>query len=176
MPSVNPGPAVTSNPNTMLAASAVNSLFQITSGTPGAFTSALRLLAVARSSPILGLGDIAVVPVINTTQFSVSTIVFSNALTATGASASAAALTVSLNGGPAVTGQSFVASAALATLTGQAKAVSASVVATATFPNMVLTSTMGASGGASNFLYLNATVVSAAAATMDMFVYGYDLS
>jgi hypothetical protein len=173
MPSVNPGPAVTSTPNSLLATYQVNT--QYYDGYP-IFGNALRILGVARSIPILGLGDIAVVPVVNATQFVVSAVVFSNALSAAGASASAAACTVSLNGGAAVTGQSFVASAALTNLTGNTKAVSSTVVASATFPNMVLTSGMGTSGAASYNFYLNCTVVSAAAATMDMFIYGYDLT
>jgi hypothetical protein len=170
MPSVNPGPATTQTPNLVAGLAVVNTNFKPAE----LLANPLRLLAVARSIPILGLGDIAVVPVINTSSFIVTAVYFTNALSATGASASAAALTVSLNGGPAVTGTSLVASAALTNLTGSNKYVSATVAEAAN--TSVQTLTMGTSGGPSNNLYLNATVVSAAAATMDMFVYGYDIT
>lgn len=170
MPSVNPGPAITSTANSMLETNPVNTQYNpVPAGTGGP-----RLIAIARSIPILGTGDIAVVPIINSTSFVVTAVYFTNALSATGASATAAACTVSLNGGPAVTGQSFVASAALANLTGSNKYVSSTVAVAAN--TSVQTATMGASSGPSNFIYLNCTVVSAAAATMDMFVYGYDIT
>jgi hypothetical protein len=35
---------------------------------------------------------------------------------------------------------------------------------------------MGASSGASNFLYLNASAASTTATAIDVFVYGYDIS
>jgi hypothetical protein len=171
MTSINPGPAVTSTPNSVLVTepviTQVNSIPQ--------FTSAIRLLALARSIVInSGLGDIAVLPLINTTSFIPTAIYFANALSATGASASAAALTVSLNGGPNVTGTSFVASAALTALTGLTKYVSSTIAISAN--TSVQTATMGASSTPSNYLYLNSTVISAAAATCDLFVYGYDIS
>ena len=169
MPSVNPGPAITSNPNSMLGTSPVNTQFQ--SGYPP-LSGGQRLLAVARSIPILGTGDIAVVPIVNSTMWFPTAIYFTNPLSATGASASAAACNVSLNGGPAVTGTSIKAAALLAALTGTGTLVAATIAPT----GPLLTATMGAGGGPSNFLYLNCTVVSAAAATMDMWVFGYDFT
>ena len=146
MPSVNPGPASTITPNSMLPVTPVNSLYTL--GYPQ-LAGGPRLIGVARSIPILGLGDIAVVPVANSTSFVITAVYFANALSATGATASAAALTVSLNGGAAVTGTSLVASAALTNLTGNTKYVSATIAEAAN--TVVQTATMGTSGAASYF-------------------------
>jgi hypothetical protein len=174
MPSVNPGPASTSNANSVATLAPILTPNYDSSGQA---RSALRLLAVARAIPITGLGDIAILPMIDTTSFIVSNVTFANAYSITNGvvtSASAAALTVSLNGGPAVTGTSIVASAALTNLTGLTKYVSSTVAEAAN--TSVQTATMGTSGTASNYLYLNATVISAAAQYCDLFVYGYDIS
>lgn len=166
MPSVNPGPAVTSTVGSEAVLTPLNST---TSSIPQG-SNALRLLAVARAIPIAaGTGDIAQLPMINTTSFIVSAVYFTNAVGGT-----AAALTVSLNGGPGVTGTSFVASAALTNLTGITKYVSSTVAESAN--TSAQTATMGTSGAASNYLYLNSTQVSAAATSCDLFVYGYDIS
>lgn len=163
---VNPGPASATTGNTVGLSAAVHT--NVSTVNPGSNT--IRLLAVGRSIPIAaGTGDIAVIPMLNTTSFILTAVYFTNAVGGT-----AAALTVSLNGGPAVTGQSFVASAALTNLTGTTKYVSSTLATSAN--TSVQAATMGASGGASNFLYLNSTVVSAAATTMDLFVFGYDIS
>jgi len=175
MPSVNPGPASTINANSVATLAPILTPNYDSSGQA---RSALRLLAVARAIPIAnGTGDIAILPMIDTQSFIVSNVTFANAYSITNGvvtSASAAALTVSLNGGPAVTGTSIVASAALTNLTGNTKYVSSTVAEAAN--TSVQTATMGTSGTASNYLYLNSTVISAAAQYCDLFVYGYDIT
>lgn len=168
MANVNPGPASTSTPSILATlAPTVTPNY----GNIGQATNAIRLLAEARAVPILGTGDIAAMPLINTQSFFITALVFTNALL-NGVSASAAALTVSANGGPGVTGISIKASAALTTLTGQTAFVLATVV-----PVISLQSaTMGTGGLGSNYIYINATVASAAANTMDVFMYGYDIT
>ena len=175
MPSVNPGPALTQNANTLLELTPINT---VVSTTPVG-SNALRVLAIGRTINILSTtGDIAVLPIINTFFFQLQQIIFTNPLvTATGLFGSAAACTVSVNGGAAVTGRSLVASAALTNLTGAEPgnlAVQSTLVATAN--TAYRTATLGTSATASNFIYLNSTVVSATANTLDLFVYGYDLS
>lgn len=166
MAQINPGPASSTTGNTVNVLSPISS--NVSSTSQGA--NAFRLLAVQKNIPVAaGVGDIAVVPIINSVSFIVSAVYFTNAVGGT-----AAALTVSLNGGPGVTGTSIVASAALTALTGITKYVSSTVAESAN--TSVQTATMGTSGAASNYLYLNSTVVSAAATAIDMFVYGYDIS
>jgi hypothetical protein len=168
MPSVNPGPAITATPNTLAALAPVNTPV---SSIP-LETNALRLLAVARAVPLTQLGDAAVIPIINSFSFFVQTIVLTNALNAQGQSASAATANVSINTGPAGTGTVLKAAGLLTTLTGQ-QAWATQTVATA---GTLQTATMGPAGTPSNFLYVNVGVVSAAAATADVFIYGYDIS
>ena len=175
MANINPGPAVTANASqTAVYAPAITPNF----GNIGQGSNALRCLAQARAVSIAaGTGDIAVVPLINTTTFVITAVIFSNAYSITNGvvtSASAAALTVSVNGGPAGTGTSLVASAALANLTGNTKYVSSTVAEAAN--TMVLAATMGASGGPSNYIYVNSTVISGAAQYCDFYVFGYDLT
>jgi hypothetical protein len=175
MANVNPGPAVTSNAaQTAVYAPATTPNF----GNIGQGSNALRCLAQARAVSIAaGTGDIAVIPLINTQIFVVTAIIFSNAYSITNGvvtSATAAALTVSVNGGPGVTGTSLVASAALTNLTGSTKYVSSTVAEAAN--TLVLASTMGTSGAPSNYIYVNSTVISGAAQYCDFFVFGYDLT
>lgn len=166
MAQVNPGPASSITGNTVAVLTPIYS--NVSSASQG--NNALRLLAAAKSIPVAGgIGDIAVLPIINSVSFIVTAVYFTNAVGGT-----AAALTVSLNGGPGVTGTSIVASAALTALTGPTKYVSSTVAESAN--TSIQIATMGTSGGASNYLYLNSTVVSAAATAVDLFVYGYDIS
>jgi hypothetical protein len=165
MAGVNPGPAVTNTANTLAGYTTVNSTVSST----GVITNENRCIAIARGVPITGTGDIAVIPLINCTSFILDQVCFANAVGGT-----AAALTVSMNGGPAVTGTSMVASAALTNLTGPTKYVFSTIAEAAN--TSIQAATMGTSGGASNFIYVNATVASAAATTMDIFVYAFDIS
>lgn len=116
---------------------------------------AIRLLASFQGVNVNAGGD-TVLPVINTDRYSVSNVVFTNASTS---------LTTALAGvftAPSAGGTAIVANAALSAMT------SASVVSQRT-----VASTAAISG---QNLYVNVGTVQGAAATMDVFVYGYDLT
>ena len=116
---------------------------------------AIRLLASYQSVNVNATGD-TVLPILDTGSYSVSNVIFTNASTS---------LTTALAGvftAPSAGGTGIVANAALSALT------SASVVSQRT-----VASTAALSGPN---LYLNVGTAQGAAATMDVFVYGYDLT
>ena len=116
---------------------------------------AIRLLASAQSVNLNATGD-TVMPVINTSRYSVSNVVFTNASTSL-TTAAAGVFPSAAAGGTAIV--SNVA------LSGQ---TSASVVTNAT-----INSTAALTG---QNIYFNVGTAQGAAATMDVFVYGYDLT
>ena len=116
---------------------------------------AIRLLASFQGVNVNAGGD-TVLPVINTDRYSVSNVVFTNA---------SVSLTTALAGvftAPNAGGTAIVANAALSAMT------SASVVSQRTV------ATTAAQAGQN--LYVNVGTPQGAAATMDVFVYGYDLT
>jgi hypothetical protein len=116
---------------------------------------AIRLLASFQGVNVNATGD-TVLPIINTDRYSVSNVVFTNASTS---------LTTALAGvftAPSAGGTAIVANAALSAMT------SASVVSQRT-----VASTAALAG---QNLYVNVGTAQGAAATMDVFVYGYDLT
>jgi hypothetical protein len=116
---------------------------------------ALRLLASFQGVNVNAGGD-TVLPIINTDRYGVSNVIFTNA---------SVSLTTALAGvftAPSAGGTAIVANAALSAMT------SASVVSQRT-----VASTAAFSG---QNLYVNVGTVQGAAATMDVFVYGYDLT
>lgn len=116
---------------------------------------AIRLLAVARGVNVNATGD-TVLPIIASAKYSVSNVVLTNAsISLTTAAAGVFTL-------PAAAGTAIVANAALTALTGPT-IVSQSTVA----------STVAQTG---QNLYLNVATAQGAAATMDIFVYGYDFT
>lgn len=120
-----------------------------------ATNQAIRLLASYQSVNVNATGD-TVLPIQNSGRWSVSNVVFTNAsvdLT----TAEAGVFTAPSAGGTAI-----VADAALSALS------SSSVVSQRT-----VASTAAQTGGN---LYVNVSVAQGAAATMDVFVYGYDLT
>lgn len=120
-----------------------------------ATNQAIRLLASYQSVNVNATGD-TVLPIINSGRWSVSNVVFTNAsidLT----TAEAGVFTAPSAGGTAI-----VADAILSALS------SSSVVSQRT-----VASTAAQTGGN---LYVNVSVAQGAAATMDVFVYGYDLT
>jgi len=120
-----------------------------------ATNQAIRLLASFQGVNVNATGD-TVLPIINTDRYSVSNVVFTNASTS---------LTTALAGvftAPSAGGTAIVANAALSALT------SASVVSQRT-----VASTAAQAG---QNLYVNVGTAQGAAATMDVFVYGYDLT
>ena len=136
----NPGPATTTTIHPQNLAS----------------NQAIRLLAVFTGVNVNATGDQAVLPIINSTNYSVSNVVFTNA--STSLTTAAAGLFTA----PAAAGTAIVANAALSALTGPTVVSQRTVATTAT-------------QSAQN-LYLNVGTAQGAAATVDVYVYGYDFS
>jgi len=136
----NPGPATTTTIHPQNVAS----------------NQAIRLLAVATGVNVNATGDQAVLQVLNTTNYSVSNVVFTNASTSL-TTAAAGLFTAPSAGGTAI-----VANAALSALT------SSTVVSQRTVASTAIQSAQN--------LYLNVGTAQGAAATMDIYVYGYDFS
>lgn len=147
----NPGPAVTTTPNTMLVAEPVNTQ---TNSTPQ-FTNAFRLLAVARAVNVNAVGDTPM-PVLNASSYSVFQIVLTNASISL-TTAAAGVFTAVSAGGTAIK-----ANAALSGNTGPTVVTQATVASTAV--------------ATAQTLYFNVATAQGAAATLDVFVYGYDLT
>ena len=120
-----------------------------------ATNQAIRLLASAQSVNLNATGD-TVMPVINTSRYSVSNVVFTNASTSL-TTAAAGVFPSAAAGGTAIV--SNVA------LSGQ---TSAAVVTAATVNNTAALTGQN--------IYFNVGTAQGAAATMDVFVYGYDLT
>lgn len=124
-------------------------------------TNALRLLGVARAVPLSGTGDVATMPVINAASWVPATVAFTNGLV-NGVSATIAAANLGI----------FTAAA------GAGNAIRAAGVLTGQTASTVFTNT--ASGQAAvvqtaQLLSINVTVA-VAGGTVDVFVYGYDVT
>ena len=120
-----------------------------------ATNQAIRLLASYQGVNVNATGD-TVLPILNTGSYSVSNVIFTNASTS---------LTTALAGlftAPSAGGTGIVANAALSALTGSTVVSQRTVASTA------------AQTGQN--LYVNVGTAQGAAATMDVYVYGYDLS
>lgn len=120
-----------------------------------ASNQAIRLLASYQGVNVNATGD-TVLPVINTNSYGVSNVIFTNA------SVSLTTAAAGLFTAPSAGGTGIVANAALSAMT------SATVVSQRTVASTALQT-----GGN---LYLNVGTAQGAAATMDVYVYGYDLS
>ena len=140
MASTNPGPAITTTIHPQNVAS----------------NQAIRLLAVFTGVNVNATGDQAVLPIGNSTNYSVSNVIFTNASTSL-TTAAAGVFTAPSAGGTAI-----VANAALSGLTGSTVVSQRTVASTATQTGQNL--------------YLNVGTAQGAAATMDVYVYGYDFS
>lgn len=135
----NPGPAttVTNHPSNL------------------ATNQAIRLLASYQGVNVNATGD-TVLPVLNTTNYSVSNVIFTNA--STSLTTAAAGLFTA----PSAGGTGVVSNAVLSALTGATVVSQRTVASTAT--------------QTSGNLYVNVGTAQGAAATMDVYVYGYDLT
>ena len=120
-----------------------------------ATNQAIRLLASYQGVNVNATGD-TVLPILNTGSYSVSNVIFTNA--STSLTTAAAGLFTA----PSAGGTGIVANAALSAMTG-ATVVSQRTVA----------STAAQTG---QNLYVNVGTAQGAAATMDVYVYGYDLT
>ena len=135
----NPGPAVTQSSHPQLV------------GT----NQALRLLAVYQGVNANVTGD-TVLPIINSTTYSVKNVVFTNA------SISLTTAAAGVFTAPAAGGTGIVANAALSALTGPTVVSERTVASTA------------AQTGQN--LYVNVGTAQGAAATFDIYVFGYDFT
>jgi hypothetical protein len=120
-----------------------------------ASNQAIRLLASFQGVNVNATGD-TVLPVINTNSYGVSNVIFTNA------SVSLTTAAAGLFTAPSAGGTGIVANAALSAMT-----------ASTVVSQRTVASTAQQTGGN---LYLNVGTAQGAAATMDVYVYGYDLS
>lgn len=119
---------------------------------------ALRLLASFQSVNLAATGD-TVLPIINSTSYSVSNVIVTNAST------NLSTATVPLAGvfpAPGASGTAIVSNASLSALTGS------TVVSQRTINSTAAQTTQN--------LYFNVGTAASYAATVDVFVYGYDLT
>ena len=121
-----------------------------------ATNQAIRLLAVATGVNVNSTGDQATLAINNASSYSVSNVVFTNA--STSLTTAAAGLFTA----PSAGGTGIVANAALSALT------SSTVVSQRTVASTALQTAQN--------LYVNVGTAQGAAATMDVYVYGYDFS
>jgi hypothetical protein len=120
-----------------------------------ATNQAIRLLASYQSVNVNATGD-TVLPILNTGSYSVSNVIFTNA--STSLTTAAAGLFTA----PSAGGTGIVANAALSAMTASTVVSQRTVASTA------------AQTGQN--LYVNVGTAQGAAATMDVYVYGYDLT
>jgi hypothetical protein len=120
-----------------------------------ATNQAIRLLASFQGVNVNATGD-TVLPIVNTNSYSVSNVIFTNA------SVSLTTAAAGVFTAPSAGGTGIVANAALSALTGSTVVSQRTVASTAL-----------QTGGN---LYVNVGTAQGAAATMDVYVYGYDLS
>lgn len=157
MPSVNPGPATTSTPNTTAGYAPVN-----TGNKPvEVLTNAYRLLGVARGVNLANTGDAATMTVINSGSWAPALIVTSNGQVS-GVAGSIATAAIAVNTAAAGGGSAIKANA---TLANNSAANSAIALAT-TIANLAFTV---------QTLYINVGTA-LANATVDVFLYGYDVT
>ena len=120
-----------------------------------ASNQAIRLLASYQGVNVNATGD-TVLPVINTNSYGVSNVIFTNA------SVSLTTAAAGLFTAPSAGGTGIVANAALSAMTASTVVSQRTVASTA------------AQTGQN--LYINVGTAQGAAATMDVYVYGYDLT
>jgi hypothetical protein len=120
-----------------------------------ATNQAIRLLASYQGVNVNATGD-TVLPIVNTNSYSVSNVIFTNA------SVSLTTAAAGVFTAPSAGGTGIVANAALSAMTGSTIVSQRTVASTAL-----------QTGGN---LYVNVGTAQGAAATMDVYVYGYDLS
>lgn len=149
----NPGPASQVTQQTVAGYTPVN-----TSSNPAMLLSnARRLLAVARGVSLATTGDILQMPVINALTWAATDIVVANAV-----GGSAATGNITINTGAAVTGTSVRTAGVLTGVTGPLTLLAAAAA------NLAVINT-------AQSLFVNGTVA-LAGVTVDIFVYGYDLT
>jgi hypothetical protein len=165
MTSVNPGPAITSNPNSQLVTTPQNQGAGINFNTTPQGSNALRLIASARGMSVGVTGDAAVLQPINAASYSVANVIVTNSLVS-GASGSIAAGALGVFTAANAGGTAIVANATLTGVTGNTVVSQRTVASTAA---------IGSNFAGTGALYVNVGTA-VANGTCDVFVYGYDLS
>ena len=158
MPSVNPGPATTQTQSQLATMTPVNALGPTVPGQAG---NAYRLLGVARGINLASTGDTAIMPIINSSSWAPALAVTSNGQVS-GVAASVATAAIGIFTAAAAGGSAIKANA---TLANNSAAGSAIALAT-TIANLAFTGTQ---------VYINVGTA-LANATVDVFLYGYDIS
>jgi hypothetical protein len=158
MANVNPGPAVTSTPSQLAVLTPVNTLGPTVPGQGG---NAYRLLAVARGINLASTGDTAVLNIINASSYAPALIVTANGQVA-GVAGSIATAAIGVFTAAAAGGTAIKANAAL---TNNSAAGSAIALAT----------TVVTPAQTAQTLFINVGTA-LAGATVDVFLYGYDIS
>ena len=159
MANVNPGPATTSNSNTVATLTPVNQNAGNFNNSPQA-GNALRLIGAARGMSVAVTGDAAVIYPINSASYSVLYVIVTNAQVS-GASGSIATSQFGVFTAAAGGGTAVVANAANTSNTGSTVVNQRTVASTATI--------------AGTPLYVNVGTA-LANGTCDVFIYGFDLS
>lgn len=159
MPSVNPGPATTSTQSTVAATTPVNTALGGTS--PGVAGNGYRCLGSARGVSGNSTGDAAVIYINNSSSWAPAIMVTSNGQVS-GVAGSIATLALGLFTAPNAGGTAIKSSAALASnsAAGSAIAVATTVVTPAQTVQAI---------------YVNVGTA-LANSTVDVFLYGYDIS
>jgi hypothetical protein len=158
MPSVNPGPAVTQTSSQLAVLTPVNALGPTV---PGQGANAYRLLGVARAVSGNSTGDAAIMQIINSSSWDPAVVVTSNGQVS-GVAGSIATLALGLFTAAAAGGTAIKSNAALAS-----NSAAGSAIATATtVANLAFTGTV---------VYVNVGTA-LAGSTVDVFLYGYDVS
>lgn len=158
MANVNPGPAVTSTPSQLAVLTPVNTLGPTVPGQAG---NAYRLLAVARGISVAAVGDTATMGIINASSWAPALIVTANGQVS-GVASSIATAAIGVFTAAAAGGTGIKANAAL---TNNSAAGSAIALATSVVTPAQTVQT----------LFINVGTA-LANATVDVFLYGYDLS
>jgi hypothetical protein len=158
MPSVNPGPATTQTASQLATLTPVNALGPTVPGQAG---NAYRLLAVARGVSGNATGDAAIMQIINSSSWAPALVVTSNGQVS-GVAGSIATLALGIFTAAAAGGSAIKANA---TLANNSAAGSAIALAT-TIANLAFTGTQ---------VYVNVGTA-LANSTVDIFLYGYDVS
>jgi hypothetical protein len=158
MANVNPGPASTSTVSTLATLTPVNALGPTVPGQAG---NAYRLLGVARGISLAGTGDTATMGIINSSSYAPALIVTSNGQVS-GVAGSIATAAFGVFTAAAAGGSAIKANAALT----NNSAANSSIALATTIANLAFTVPT---------LFINVGTA-LAGATVDVFLYGYDVS
>lgn len=160
MPNINLGPAQLITPQTEAVLAPQNS--SAIGGTFPQGLGALRLLGVIKNMILSGTGDVALIPILNANPWAPVSVAFGNALV-NGVTGSVAAANLGIFTAAAAGGTGIRAAGVLTGQTGSTvftvAAASAGTAVAQTVQNLFVNQTVAVAGG-----------------TVDVYIYGYDLS